>query len=421
MSTVLIRDVKYMDQSGDLMLIADKVDNFYPQGCPYSADKEYAGDGCILFPSLIDGHVHLREPGQEYKEDIFTGLKAALGGGFGHILAMANTDPVNDHAAITKFILEKARGFYPGGPYLYPVGALTRGLAGKELAPLAELTQAGCVAFSNDGQPVLDSSVFRRAVEYASDLKRIVIDHCEDKTLTGETCINEGFLSASLGFDGTPPPAESVHVARDILLAQYIDLPIHLAHISTRQSVELIEWAKNKSVPITAETCPHYLLWDESIIDSFDPMAKVNPPLRSPDDVSALRQAVRTGVIDNIVTDHAPHAGFEKDQPFSSAPNGISGLDTFFSLIYSLVPEVLTLEDVHRLCVKRPAEIYGIKCSNLQCGEYADFFLFDPEKRWKVEPDALLSQGKNTPCRGQTLSGRVQQHFLSGKIQFSRK
>lgn len=420
MADKLIRNLFLFGESGDLLVKNKRVEKFFPGGTDYSAECEYSAEGLLAFPSLIDGHVHFREPGQEYKEDIHSGLFAALGGGFGHVLNMANTDPVNDNATTTRFMLEKARNGFPSGPKLYPVGALTKGLLGKELSPMAELAKAGCKAFSNDGLPVANGEIFRHGMEYAAGLDRVVIDHCQDPDFCGSGCMNEGELSALLGLPGDPVLSESVQVARDILLSQYLNIPVHLAHISCRQSVELIAWAKEKSIPVSAETCPHYLFLTEEEVQNFNTLAKVNPPLRTNDDIEALRQAVRTGIIDIVVTDHAPHASFEKDQPFSSAPNGISGLDTAFTLLYSLVPEILSIEDILRLCLKRPRQIYGIEASTLAPGEKADFFLFDPNEVWTVSAQSMLSRGKNTPFLGRELTGRIKKHFIGGEPVFSR-
>lgn len=375
--------------------------------------------GALLLPGLIDAHVHLREPGFEYKEDISTGLAAAAGGGFCAVLAMANTKPVNDCAAVTALMLDQAARSHPHGPRLHPVGALSKGLAGQELAPLAELAEAGCKAVSNDGMPVANAELFRRALEYASDLHLPVIDHCEDPFLAAGANINEGRLSGLLGLKGQPAPAESLHVARDILLAEYLDLPVHLAHISCRQSVELIAWAKARGVRVTAETCPHYLLWTEELADGYNTLAKVNPPLRTTDDVEALRQAVRQGIIDILVTDHAPHAAHEKETPMDEAPNGISGLDTALSLSWTLVAQnILSQEDLRRLWFRRPAEIFGLDQAQPAPNSPANFILFDPESSWTVTPENLRSRGKNTPCLGQTLPGRVRLNVVDGQVIF---
>ncbi|PIE68648.1 MAG: dihydroorotase [Deltaproteobacteria bacterium] len=383
-------------------------------------DSETDARKAWLFPSLVDAHVHLREPGQEYKETIATGLQAALGGGFGQVMCMANTLPVNDHAQVTQYILETASTTHPNGPRVRPVGALTKELAGKELAPMAELARAGCVAFSNDGLPVGDNELFRRAMEYAADLGLLVIDHCEDPTLSGHGAMNEGVVSGRLGLKGSPWVAETLHVARDIMLAEYLRIPIHLAHISCKESVELILMAKEKGLPVTAETCAHYLLWDESMVEGYNTLAKVHPPLRTRQDVMALRRAVQEGIIDILVTDHAPHAEFEKETTMDEAPNGISGLDTALSLYASLVREgVLTHEDLVACCATRPARIFNLPCNGFAPGDRADFVLFDPDYTWAVEASTLLSKGKNTPCMGTTLLGKVTAHYLEGNRAYT--
>ncbi len=404
-------------ESGTLILDRDKIEGFISDsGKKISAEaKGLDARGCHLMPSLIDVHVHLREPGFEYKEDISSGLAAAASGGFGRVMAMANTEPVNDNAAITRFMLAQAEKAHPLGPFVYPVGALTRGLQGRELAPLAELALAGCKAFSNDGIGVMDNELFRRAVEYASDLNLLVIDHCEDHYLSSGGVVNEGRISNYLGLKGIPDVAESLQVSRDVLLAAYLNTPIHLAHISCEASVELIYRAKQKSIPISAETCPHYLLWDENLVKNYNTLAKVNPPLRTRSDVLALRQAVSEQVIDIVATDHAPHADFEKEVPFAQAPNGISGLDTALSLCLRLVNrKILKLDDLSRLMASAPARIFGLPACEFIRGQPADFILVDLEQDWKVEPDTLVSRGKNTPCLGEKLEGRVMAHFLNG-------
>jgi dihydroorotase len=420
---LIIDNVQWKGEPHTLLVAEGRIADLLPlQATPKTlAAPRVDGKGRLLLPSLIDGHVHLREPGQEYKEDIASGLAAAAAGGFGTVMPMANTSPVNDSSSVTEFMIERAAQSHPKGPRLRPVGALTKGLAGKELAPMAELAQAGCIAFSNDGIPVADNELFRRAVEYASDLGLKVIDHCEDPFLARGGVMNEGVMSGRLGLKGQPTTAEALQVARDILLAAYLDRPIHLAHISCRESVELISWAKRKSIPISAETCPHYLLWDESQVLGYNTMAKVNPPLRTKDDVLAVRQALHSGVIDILVTDHAPHADFEKEVVFDQAPNGISGLDTALSLTWALVQKkVLSQDDLLRTWCFGPARLFGIPVNTFAPGDRADFLLFDPSATWKVTPIRMRSKGKNTLCLGKTLRGRVNSHYLDGELIFSQ-
>lgn len=401
----------------DLLIKEGRVAACAPVGAldaPVDAERVDAS-GQRLFPSFIDAHVHLREPGYEYKEDIQSGLAAAAHGGFGAVLAMANTRPVNDAPSVTRYMLEKAAQHWPHGPRLLPVGALTVGLAGKELAPMGELASAGCAAFSNDGRPVTNTEIFRRGMEYAAQWGKVVIDHCEDEFLAKDTHMNEGDVSSRIGVKGQPTVAEAVHVARNILLSEYLGLPVHLAHISCRQSVDLIRFAKERGIKVTAETCPHYLVLDETRLEHYDVLAKVNPPLRSAEDVNALRQAVHDGVIDIFVTDHAPHAAHEKEHTLDEAPNGLIGLETALPLTYDLVRGGLITEaDFVRMWHTRPADIFGIKINTFSPGDSADFFLFDPAREWQVSRETLHSKSINTPFLGQTLRGKVSAHWLGG-------
>lgn len=378
--------------------------------------KVVEAEGMLLLPGLSDVHVHLREPGQEWKETIATGLSAAAKGGFVNVMCMANTDPVNDQASVTETMLDKAAKSHPRGPRLFPVGALTLGLEGKSLAPLEELRAAGCKAYSNDGRPVADSELFRRALEYASDLGIPVIDHCEDPYLAPGAGVNEGEVSARLGLRGAPACGEAIQVARDCLLAQYLGVPIHLAHISSKMSVDVIREAKAKGAPVTAETCPHYLILTEEACGNYDTAAKVNPPLRTRADQQALLAALEDGTIDVLATDHAPHAAHEKETPFDEAPNGISGLETALSVTWELVArgDLSARTLVSAWCV-RPAEIFALPLNRFQEGDPADFILFDPSARWTVTPKALASKGKNTPLMGRELTGVVRAAYVAGK------
>lgn len=410
------------DKNYDLLVSQGRIAAIAPSGAaadalgaPSDAALVDAG-GLRLFPSFIDAHVHLREPGQEYKEDIESGLRAAAHGGFGTVMAMANTRPVNDEASVTRYMLQKAAQHHPHGPRLLPVGALTMGLAGHELAPFGELAEAGCVAISNDGRPVTDTEILRRGMEYAAQWGLKVIDHCEDIFLAKGAHMNEGEVSGRIGVKGQPAVAEALHVARDILLSEYLDLPVHLAHISCRQSVELIAFAKARGIKITAETCPHYLLLDESRLENYDSLAKVNPPLRTPEDVAAIRRALKDGSIDILVTDHAPHAVHEKEQPLDEAPFGIIGLESALPLTYSLVREgLITEKDFTRLWHTRPAEIFSIAVNNFQPGDPADFFLFDPEAEWLLNRDSIHSKSLNTPFLNSAMRGKVSAHWLGGR------
>ena len=402
----------------DLFVAKGLVESVHPAGKrrPPEGAKVVDAAGLLLLPSLSDAHTHLREPGFEYKEDIASGLGAAARGGFGNILCMANTDPVNDNATVTELMLEKAQEAWPNGPRLFPIGALTQKLEGKLLAPMAELAEAGCAAFSNDGVPVASSEIMRRAMEYASDQGLVVIDHCEDPHLAVAAGINEGAVSSRLGLAGQPDVAEAAQVARDILLAEYLDLPIHLAHISCQKSVDLIAQAKARGVDVTAETCPHYLVFTEERVEDYDTAAKVNPPLRTEADRLAVLQALESGVIDMLVTDHAPHAAHEKEVEFDLAPCGISGLDTALAVTWGLVAHgALSEEAFLRAWTEAPAARFNLPLNRFQPGDPADFLLFDPAATWIVGPETMFSRSKNTPWTGTTLSGRVAAHFLRGK------
>ncbi|MBF0481964.1 MAG: dihydroorotase [Desulfovibrionaceae bacterium] len=383
-------------------------------GRAHDAPAVEAG-GLLLLPGLTDCHVHLREPGQEWKEDVATGLAAAAHGGFANVMCMANTKPVNDDASVTALMLDKARLSWPRGPRLFPVGALTVKLKGEALAAFAELREAGCKAVSNDGLPVHNTELFRRAVEYASDLGLIVIDHCEDPFLSPGAGINEGLVSSALGLRGQPTASEAIQVARDCLLAAYLQAPIHLAHISCRQSVEIIARAKEQGAPVTAETCPHYLLLTEEAVTGYNTQAKVSPPLRTSDDAAALREGLRSGVIDIVSTDHAPHAAHEKETPFDEAPNGISGLDSALALTWRLVAEgALSEADLVRALTKG-ADIFGLPVNRFAPGDPADVVLFDPNLTWTLTEQEMRSKSKNTPFLNTRLTGRCAGLYVAGK------
>ena len=416
---MILRNARYLGEPHDLLVRVGRVAAFGPAGSmeaavPSDAETVDAA-GQVLFPSFIDAHVHLREPGFEWKEDVASGLSAAAHGGVGRVLCMANTDPINDDAGVTRLILDAGARSHPHGPYAHPVAAATVGLKGQELAPLGELAAAGCVAVSNDGVPLADTEIVRRVMEYAADLGLILIDHCEDPALARKAHMSEGRLSGLMGVKGQPDAAEAIQAARDILLADYLGLPVHIAHVSCRRTLDVIAWGKARGVRVTAETCPHYLLLDESALEGYNTNAKVNPPLRTPDDVEAMRTAVKSGLIDILVTDHAPHAAHEKEHPLDQVPNGITGLDTAVTLMWALIAGgILDEADLMRLYAWRPADIFGLPVNRFQPGDPADFCLFDPGREWVVEPHTLYSKSANTPWLGKTLRGRVSAHWMGG-------
>lgn len=417
MSQMLIQNARYLGSPVDVLVSDGKVAGIKPHGSlakPAGADVVDA-HGLTLFPSFIDAHVHLREPGFEWKENVASGLKAAVHGGFGAVMCMANTDPVNDEGSITARIVAAGKKAFPHGPAVYPIGAATIGLKGEVMAPMADLQANGCVAISNDGIPVGNTELFRRVLEYADDLGLIVIDHCEDPFLAKKSHMNEGELSGRMGLRGQPDVAEALQAMRNILLAEYLGVPVHIAHVSSARTVEVIAWGKAKGVAVTAETCPHYLTLDESAVTGYNTNAKINPPLRTQSDIAVLRKAVKDGTIDILVTDHSPHAPNEKEVPFDEAPNGFTGLDLALSVVYDLVRQgVLTEEDLVRLWSETPARIFKLPVNSFREGDPANFFLFDPEAEWDVTPENLHSKSRNTPWLGQTLKGRVTAHWLGG-------
>ncbi len=415
MSTLLVKNARYQGDPVDLLIVDGKVQALSPSiEAPEDAEIVDAS-GKVLFPSFIDVHTHLREPGYEWKESVASGLSAAAHGGFGAVLCMANTSPVNDDAAVTEQILDAARRSWPDGPRVHPIGAATVGLRGEELARMAELKEAGCVAISNDGRPVGNTELFRRIMEYAADLDMIVIDHCEDPYLAAKSHMNEGVTSGRLGIKGQPDVAETIQASRSILLAEYLNVPVHIAHVSARRTVDVIAWGKARGVKVTAETTPHYLTLDDAAVEGYNTLAKVNPPLRTPADVMALREAVQTGVIDMLATDHAPHAAHEKETPFDEAPNGFTGMDLALTVTYYLVREgTLSEADLIRLWATEPGRVFKLPVNDFQPGAPADFFLFDPDLEWKVTPESLFSKSHNTPWLGKNLRGRVTDHWIGG-------
>ena len=417
MSLHVITNARYQGHAVDMYVEEGRVARMIAHGTETPPENAHHVDaaGAVLFPSFIDAHVHLRDPGFEWKEDVASGLAAAAFGGFGTVMCMPNTDPVNDDPAITLQILDKAAKAWPYGPKVMPIGALSMGLKGEGLAPFGELAAAGCVAFSNDGLPVKNTELFRRAMEYASDFGLFIIDHCEDPYLAAKTVMNEGLTSSLIGVKGQPDVGETIQVARSVLLADYLGLPVHIAHVSCARSVDVIAWAKSRGVKVTAETCPHYLLLDDTALSTYNTNAKVNPPLRLPSDVEALRKAVKSGVIDMLVTDHAPHAAHEKEHPLDQAPNGFTGMDTALATTWELVTSgVLDEGDFVRLWCTRPGEVFRVPVNGFTPGAPADFFLFDPDLQWEVRPETMHSKSCNSPWLGQTLRGRVTAHWIGG-------
>ncbi|MFN2636279.1 MAG: dihydroorotase [Gemmatimonadaceae bacterium] len=375
-------------------------------------------DGLIVCPGFIDVHCHLREPGREDVETIATGARAAAAGGFTAVCAMPNTDPVTDNQAAVGFIVRQAQR--AGAARVYPIGAISVGQEGNVLAEFGEMVGAGAVAVSDDGKPVASAQLMRTALEYARTFRIPVIDHCEEPTLAAGGSMNEGIVSAQLGLKGVPAEAEEIMVIRDILLSRLTGGHVHLAHLSTRGSVELLRWGKERGIKVTAEVCPHHLSLTEESVRGYDTDAKMNPPLRTVKDVEALREAVMDGTIDLIATDHAPHHYDEKEREFADAPNGIVGLETALAVVVTNLVENGHLEFgalVDRMACS-PARIFNLPGGSLKRGSVADITVFDPGARWKVDPSRFLSKGRNSPYNGMTLVGRAACTIVGGMIVY---
>ncbi|MBP7526564.1 MAG: dihydroorotase [Syntrophorhabdaceae bacterium] len=379
-----------------------------------SRTKIVDASGLIVAPGLIDVHCHLREPGFEYKETIKTGTMAAARGGFTTVVCMANTDPVNDSRSVTEFIVDRAHA--EGACKVLPCGAITKGLKGEELSEIGEMFEAGIVAISDDGKSVRRAGLLRKALEYAKTFKLPVISHCEDDTLSGGY-VHEGLASLLSGLEGVPAIAEEIIVGRDIAIARYVDAPIHLTHISTAGSIEIIERARKAFRKVTCDTCPHYFTLTDEATLTYDTNAKVNPPLRSQEDLEAIKEGLRRGTIDIIATDHAPHEFTSKDVEFDIASSGISGFETAFALALSLVHEgVLDMKGLLAKMTANPAKLLGITSGTLAEGAPADLIVFDPDREWTINKNAFISKGKNTPFHAMTVKGKNLFTMVDGKI-----
>lgn len=371
--------------------------------------------GRWLAPGLIDTHVHLREPGEEYKETIATGTRAAAAGGFTAVACMPNTKPVNDDVTVTTFIRHKAG--LEGSAHVYPVACITKGQQGKELTEMGLLLEAGAVAFSDDGRPVVDAAMMRLAMEYARSFDALIISHAEELSLVGNGVMNEGRVSQLLGLRGIPCVAEEIAVFRDITLAKYTGVRLHIAHVSTKGAVELIRRAKNEGVRVTGETAPHYFTLTEEAVLGYNTNAKMNPPLRTEEDRQAVIEGLKDGTLDTIATDHAPHSVLEKEVEFDMAANGIIGLETSVPLALELVRQqhLTPLQMVASLSLN-PARILGVPGGRLKKGEPADLCVIDPNMPFEITRDNLFSKSWNTPFLGQCLMGRVVLTMKSGQV-----
>ena len=420
--TLVVRNGRVIDPANgvdavhDVLIVEGAVAQIGPKIAAPAGASTIDATGKVVCPGFIDVHVHLREPGQEYKETVATGTRSAAAGGFTSVCAMANTHPVNDNRSITDYILAKAQT--EGVVRVYPIGAVTRGLKGEDLAELAELAEAGCVAYSDDGKSVLNTALYRRAMEYTLPFGAPVISHAEDVHLARGASMNEGIVSTELGIPGAPAAAEDVMVARDVLLAETTGAHVHIAHVSTAGAVRIIRDAKARGVNVTAEVTPHHLVLTEDAVRTYDPNTKMNPPLRTKRDTEAVLEGLADGTIECIATDHAPHAASEKEGEFDRAAFGIVGLETAVALLLDRLvrPGSLPLPTVVARLTSDPARLFGLPGGTLTLGRPGDVTILDLGRELTVEPGRFHSRGRNTPFAGWKTVGGPWMTIVNGHI-----
>jgi dihydroorotase len=417
----IIDPSRNLDKAGNILIEKGTIKS-YPEDIKKlekdSAIKVIDAGGKIVAPGLVDMHVHLREPGYEHKETIRTGCESAAAGGFTSIVCMPNTNPINDNASVTEYIMLKART--EGIVNVFPIGAITKGEKGETLAQIGEMYEAGCVGISDDGMPVMNSKVMRHAMEYVKAFGIPVLSHAEDHNLSGAGVMNEGHTSTLLGLSGIPAASEDVMVSRDITLAELTGTHLHICHVSTAGAVRLIRAAKKRGVNVTAEATPHHFTLTDKAVGEYDTNAKMNPPLRSESDREAVREGLRDGTIDAIATDHAPHSEDEKMVEFDLAPFGIAGLETALPLSLKLVEDgVLTLPEMIGKMTYLPSRIINIRKGTLNPGDPADILIFDPGKKVIIDGTKFRSKSKNTPFHGWELKGAVLYTIVNGNIVYS--
>jgi dihydroorotase len=405
-----------LEEVREVLIEGGKIAALEPPGkIPPAGRRVVEAQGVVVTPGLMDMHVHLREPGEEYKETVATGARAAVQGGFTAVACMPNTKPVNDTASVTRFILDQAKA--AGLARVYPVGAISINSRGEALSEFADLKAAGAVALSDDGRPVMSPMLMRRALEYALTFGLPLISHAEDLDLRGEGVMHEGRVSLELGLRGIPAAAEEVMIFRDITLAGLTGCRLHLAHVSTAGSVEVIRRAKAAGLPVSAETAPHYFSLTDAAVYGYDTNAKVNPPLRTAADVAAIKEGLKDGALDAIASDHAPHSSLEKEVEFQAAAFGLIGLETSLGLSLRLVHDgVLSLSQLVAKMSTNPARILGVPGGSLKVGAPADLTLMDLNREWTVEANTFASKSRNCPFNGWTLKGRAVMTIVGGKL-----
>lgn len=418
---------------GGEVVFADKVrvcDILIEDGKIVKTDKNIALDGetevidaskKTVFPGIIDMHVHLREPGFEGKEDIESGSRAAVAGGVTQVCCMPNTNPVCDNGVVVKYI--KTRAQEVGLCKVHPIGAITRGEKGETLADIGKMAKEGAVALSDDGRSVMNSLIMRLGMEYASGFNLKCLCHCEDINLVDGGVVNEGRNSTLTGLKGSPRAAEDIMIARDISLAESLDVPVHICHVSTYSGVDIIRSAKARGVKVTAETCPHYFILTDDIIDDFDTFTKVNPPVREEKDRLAIIEGLKDGTLDCIVTDHAPHSKKDKEVEYNLAAFGMSGIETSFALSYTYLVKsgIMTLPQLACLMAKNPAEVLGLDGGEIKAGAPADLAIVDLGAKYVIDGNKFISKGKNTPFNGYEVYGKVCMTLVDGDVKFRAK
>ncbi|MBO5164719.1 MAG: dihydroorotase [Ruminococcus sp.] len=419
MSTILIKNIRAVDAKNDVytdVFISDGKIAEVGQNIRLGADEVIDGTDLVLMPSLFDMHVHFRDPGFTHKEDVLTGCSAALAGGVTGVLAMPNTKPPCDDPEIIRYIIEKS---HDTGVDVYPVGCITSGMNGSGLCDYNALKEAGCICISDDGRPVENAEMMRKALELSKENGLLVASHCEDLSIINGGIMNKSEISEKLGVKGMDRASEDYITAREMILAHSVDARIHICHVSTKGSVEMIRFAKSKGVKVTCETAPHYFMLTDKLLEKRDADYRMNPPLRTSEDVKAIIEGIKDGTIDCIITDHAPHTSEEKKN-FETAPNGVVGLETSFAAALTALYHTgeITLKMLVQLMCVNPRRILGLEIPAIQPGKTADLMIADLNRVWTVEPDKLHSKSHNTVFKGMTLTGKPLVTISKGIIRY---